>query len=94
MDSTKHIHLLSILDKKAFESRAVNLTSSVQGGFTFTYKARKCSLVQECTLCKFWHSMTALYWWTVIVAQLVERSLPIQEVRSSNPVIRKNLFIY
>ena len=30
----------------------------------------------------------------VVVAQLVERSLPIPEVRSSNPVIDKNLFIY
>ena len=27
------------------------------------------------------------------MAQLVERSLPIPEVRSSNPVIGKNLFI-
>ena len=30
----------------------------------------------------------------VVVAQLVEWSLPIPEVRSSNPVIGKNLFIY
>ena len=30
----------------------------------------------------------------VVVAQLVERSLSIQEVRSSNPVIGKNLFIH
>ena len=30
----------------------------------------------------------------VVVAQLVERSLPIPEVRGSNPVISKNLFIY
>ena len=30
----------------------------------------------------------------VVVAQLVERSLPILEVRGSNPVIGKNLFIY
>ena len=30
----------------------------------------------------------------VVVAQLVERSLPKPEVRSSNPVIGKNLFIY
>ena len=30
----------------------------------------------------------------VVVAQLVERSLPIPEVHSSNPVIGKNLFIY
>ena len=29
----------------------------------------------------------------VVVAQLVERSLPIPEVRSSNPVISKNLFM-
>ena len=29
----------------------------------------------------------------VVVAQLVERSLPIPEVRSLNPVIGKNLFI-
>ena len=28
------------------------------------------------------------------MAQLVERSLPIPEVRGSNPVIGKNLFIY
>ena len=28
--------------------------------------------------------------WAVVVAQLVERSLPIQEVRGSNPVIGKN----
>ena len=32
--------------------------------------------------------------WAVVVAQLVEHSLPITEVRSSNPVIGKNLFIY
>ena len=30
---------------------------------------------------------------TVVVAQLVERSLPIPEVRSLNPVISKKLFI-
>ena len=30
----------------------------------------------------------------VVVAQLVERSLPIPEVRSSNPVIGNILFIY
>ena len=30
----------------------------------------------------------------VVVAQLVERSLPIPEVRGSNPVIGKNLFIH
>ena len=33
-------------------------------------------------------------YWAVVVAQLVERSLPIPEVRGSNPVIGKNLFIY
>ena len=31
--------------------------------------------------------------WEVVVAQLVEQSLPIPEVRGSNPVIGKNLFI-
>ena len=31
--------------------------------------------------------------WAVVVAQLVKRLLPIPEVRSSNPVIGKNLFI-
>ena len=31
--------------------------------------------------------------WAVVVAQLVERLLPIPEVRGSNPVIGKNLFI-
>ena len=31
--------------------------------------------------------------WAVVVAQLVERSLLIPEVRGSNPVIGKNLFI-
>ena len=30
----------------------------------------------------------------MVVAQLVERSLPIPEVRGSIPVIGKNLFIY
>ena len=30
----------------------------------------------------------------VVVAQLVEQSLPIPEVRGLNPVIGKNLFIY
>ena len=30
----------------------------------------------------------------MVVAQLVERSLPIPEVRGSSPVIGKNLFIY
>ena len=32
-------------------------------------------------------------WGSGCVAQLVERSLPISEVRGSNPVIGKNLFI-
>ena len=32
--------------------------------------------------------------WTVVVAQLVEWLLPIPEVRSLNPVIGKNLFVY
>ena len=36
----------------------------------------------------------SLYNWAVVVAQLVERLLPIPEVHSSNPVIGKNLFIY
>ena len=31
--------------------------------------------------------------WEVVVAQLVERSLTIPEVRGSNPVIGKKLFI-
>ena len=31
--------------------------------------------------------------WAVVVAQLVEQLLPIPEVRGSNPVIGKNLFI-
>ena len=31
--------------------------------------------------------------WEVVVAQLVEWSLPIPEVRGSNPVIGKNLLI-
>ena len=31
--------------------------------------------------------------WEVVVAQLVERSLPIPEVRGSNPVIGKKLLI-
>ena len=30
----------------------------------------------------------------MVVAQLVERSLPIPEVRGLNPVISKNLFFY
>ena len=32
--------------------------------------------------------------WAVVVAQLVERSLPISEVCGSNPVIGKNLYTY
>ena len=34
------------------------------------------------------------YWWAVVVAQLVEWSLPIPEAHGSNPVISRNLFIY
>ena len=34
-----------------------------------------------------------LYLWAVVVAQLVERPLPIPEVHGSNPVIGKNLYI-
>ena len=41
-----------------------------------------CSKYQSLTLSK------------VVVAQLVERSLPLPEVRGSIPVIGKNLFIY
>ena len=37
---------------------------------------------------------TIMVFRAVVVAQLVERSLPIREVRGSNPVISKNLFIY
>ena len=32
--------------------------------------------------------------WAVVVAQLVEQSLPIPEVCGSNPVISKNLYLY
>ena len=39
-------------------------------------------------------SKVVLTFWEVVVAQLVERSLLILEVRSSNPVIGKNLLIY
>ena len=33
------------------------------------------------------------FWGEVVVAQLVERSIPIPEVHGSNPVVGKNLFI-
>ena len=36
--------------------------------------------------------MTSKKTWAVVVAQLVERMLPIPEVRSLNPVIGKNLY--
>ena len=36
----------------------------------------------------------AYEFWAVVVAQLVEWSLPTPEVRGSNPVIGKNLFVY
>ena len=36
---------------------------------------------------------TKMYSWAVVVAQLVEQLLTIPEVRGSNPVIGKNLFI-
>ena len=32
--------------------------------------------------------------WAVVVTQLVERLLPIPRVRSLNPVISKNLYLY
>ena len=38
------------------------------------------------------NSSNYLICWAVVVAQLVERSLPIPEVRGSNPVIGKNLY--
>ena len=43
-----------------------------------------------------WHKMLTKAGsnWAVVVAQLVEQSLPITEVRGSNPVIGINLFIY
>ena len=37
---------------------------------------------------------TKIHQWAVGVAQLVERSLPIPEVRSLNPVIGKKLYLY
>ena len=39
------------------------------------------------------HCRNKSSFWAVAVAQLVELSLPIPEVRGSNPVISKNLFI-
>ena len=42
----------------------------------------------------WFQSPATLIWrWEVVVAQLVERSLPIPEVRRLNPVIGKNLLI-
>ena len=41
-----------------------------------------------------WSGSICWILWAVVVAQLVERSLPIPEVCGSNPVIGKNLFIY
>ena len=35
-----------------------------------------------------------LTFWAVVVAQLVEQSLPIPKVRGSNPVIGKKLYLY
>ena len=35
-----------------------------------------------------------IFHWAVVVAQLVERALPISEVCGSNPVIGKNLYLY
>ena len=39
------------------------------------------------------HFRNDSHFWEVVVAQLVERSLSLPEVRGSNPVIGKNLFI-
>ena len=43
-----------------------------------------------------WSNWSTLKWTNreVVVAQLVELSLPIPEIRCSNPVIGKNLYIY
>ena len=49
-----------------------------------------CRVAQQ-TLNPFWLKVNKV---AVVVAQLVEQSLPIPEVCGSNPVIGKNLFIY
>ena len=41
---------------------------------------------------KFKNSVASIVW-AVVVAQLVERLLPTPEVRSSNPVIGKKIYI-
>ena len=43
-------------------------------------------------MAEFLSSFTYLRGEPVVVAQLVEQSLPTPEVRSSNPVIGKNLY--
>ena len=40
--------------------------------------------------CLLW--LTKKLYWAVVVAELVERSLPIPQVLSSNPVIGKQLY--
>ena len=52
--------------------------------FFFISNQVKSKQIVHIKLCQFW---------AVVVAQLVEQSLPIPEVRGSNPVIGKKLFI-
>ena len=55
----------------------------------------KLNLPTPASFCFFWFfSNNTSVEWAVVVAQLVERLLLIPEVRGSNPVIGKNLFIY
>ena len=65
---------------------------------TFNLKAVAIKVGQKPNLAAFILIIFAptnnFHWWAVVVAQLVERSLPIPEIRGSNPVIGKNLFIY
>ena len=47
--------------------------------------AKSAQMTLECLIKKYQA-------WAVVVAQLVERSLPIPEIRGSNPVISKILY--
>ena len=47
--------------------------------------AKSAQMTLECLIKKYQA-------WAVVVAQLVERSLPIPEIRGTNPVIGKSLY--
>ena len=75
----------------AIRAHRISVGQRVDGKICSTEKSRGIGVAQSINVNNL---KVNIQIWAVVVAQLVERLLPISEVRGSNPVIGKNLYLY